>query len=108
MPSFRVDAVDIRAMAQLGMTKLRGGDARAAREAFDKIVAAREADASIYLALAIACQQLNDQAGMHIAIEAALAREPQNLRTLMMKADYCRKQGDERASNNLAAPCLCV
>src|SRR6266536_6516537 len=43
--------VDARALAQSGADALRRGDARMARESFERIVAAGQADVSVCLAL---------------------------------------------------------
>ena len=90
--------IDVRALAQQGLVMLRNGDARAAIESFEKIVAAGHADASICLGLAYACLSLGDNNGLSAALDKALAIEPQNIRALMMKADCLASLGDDRAA----------
>lgn len=90
--------INIRALAQQGLVMLRNGDARAAIESFEKIVAAGHADASICLGLAYACLSLGDNNGLSAALDKALAIEPQNIRALMMKADCLASAGDDRAA----------
>ncbi len=84
--------------AQAGIEALRRGDARAARESFERIVAAGEADASAYLGLAYACAGLKDHPAALAAVDRALALEPRNLRALVMKGDCLATVGDDRAA----------
>jgi len=84
--------------AQAGIEALRRGDARAARESFERIVAAGQADASAYLGLAYACAGLKDHPAALAAVEHALALEPRNLRALVMKGDCLATLGDDRAA----------
>jgi hypothetical protein len=79
---------------------LRRGDARAARESFERIVAAGQADASAYLGLAYACAGLKDHPAALTAVDRALALEPRNLRALVMKADQLAATGDARAASS--------
>jgi aspartate beta-hydroxylase len=82
-----------------GIEALRKGDARKARESFERIVAAGEADASAYLGLAYACAGLRDHAAALAAVDRALALEPRNLRALIVKADHLAAAGDARAAS---------
>src|SRR5216117_800740 len=91
---------DARAHAQAGIEALRRGDARAARESFERIVAAGQADASAYLGLAHACAGLKDHPAALAAVDRALALEPRNLRALVMKADQLAASGDARAASS--------
>jgi hypothetical protein len=92
-------AIDARALAQSGVEALRRGDARKARDSFERIVAAGYADASACVGLAYACRSLNDQAASAAAIDRALAIEPRNLRALILKADHLAEAGDARAAS---------
>ena len=92
--------IDARALAQAGVEALRGGDARKARELFERIAAAGEADVSTCLALSITCRNLDDQTAALDAVDQALALEPRNLRALVMKADHLADMGDPRAASN--------
>jgi len=82
-----------------GIEALRKGDARKARESFERIVAAGQADASAYLGLAYACAGLKDHPAALAALDRALALEPRNLRALIMKADHLAAAGDARAAS---------
>jgi len=90
--------LDPRALAQAGFEALRRGDAHKARESFERIVAAGNADAASFAALAIACRSLNDRASAVAAVDKALALEPRNLRALILKADQLVESGDTRAA----------
>ena len=91
---------DARAHAQSGIEALRKGDVRKARESFERIVAAGQADASAYLGLAYACTGLKDHPAALAAVDRALALEPRNLRALIMKADHLAAAGDARAASS--------
>ncbi len=95
-----IPPVDARALAQSGVDALRRGDARGARESFERIVSAGQADASSWIGLAYACRHLNDRTGAMAAVDKALALEPRNLRALMFKADQLAEVGDERAASS--------
>ncbi|HEX9194241.1 MAG TPA: aspartyl/asparaginyl beta-hydroxylase domain-containing protein [Burkholderiales bacterium] len=84
----------------LGIEALRKGDARKARESFERIVAAGQADASAYLGLAYACAGLKDPSAALAAVDHALALEPRNLRALILKADHLAAAGDARAASS--------
>src|SRR5256885_15750503 len=78
----------------LGIEALRKGDARKARESFERIVAAGQADASAYLGLAYACAGLKDHPAALAAVQNALALVPRNLRALVMKGVCPATAGD--------------
>jgi aspartyl/asparaginyl beta-hydroxylase len=86
--------------AQAGIEALRRGDARKARESFERIVAAGQADASAYLGLAYACAGLKDHPAALAAVDRALALEPRNLSALVVKADQLAATGDGRAASS--------
>jgi len=89
-----------RAHARSGVEALRKGDVRKARESFERIVAAGQADAAAYLGLAYACTGLEDRPAALAAVDHALALEPRNLRALIMKADHLAAAGDARAASS--------
>jgi len=91
---------DASGHARSGLEALRKGDARKAREAFERSVAAGQADASAYVGLAYACAGLKDHPAALAAVDRALALEPRNLRALIMKADYLAALGDARAASS--------
>jgi len=92
--------IDARVLAQSGVDALKRGDARAARESFERIVAAGQADASSYVGLSYACRRLNDFTAALAAVDKALALEPRNLRALMLKADHLAELGDARGASS--------
>lgn len=91
---------DARALAQSGIEALRRGDPRKARESFERLVAAGQADASACLGLAYACRSLKENVAAHAAIDKALLLEPHNLRALILKADHLAADGDARAASS--------
>ncbi len=92
--------IDTRALAQSGIEALRRGDPREARESFERIIAAGQADVAACLGLAYACRSLNEHSAAHAAVDKALALEPRNLRALILKADHLAAEGDERAASS--------
>jgi aspartyl/asparaginyl beta-hydroxylase (cupin superfamily) len=101
-------SIDARALAQAGVEALRNGNARQARETFERIAAAGKADASTCLALAIACRNLGDHPAALAALDQALTLEPRNLRALVMKADQLAAAGDARAASSFYRAALNV
>ncbi len=91
--------IDARSLVRSGVEALRRGDARAARESFERIVAAGQADASACIGLAYACRSLKDDAASRAAVDKALALEPRNPRALILKADHLADEGDARAAS---------
>ena len=91
---------DARSLAHAGITALGKGDASSARTAFDRIVLAGHADASIFLGVAYACSALRDHTAALVAVNAVLDLEPGNLRALIFKADYFVSLGDARAASS--------
>src|ERR1700688_2272376 len=89
-----------RAPPHPGPGPWRRGDPRKARESFERIVAAGQADAATCLGLAYACRNLRDSPAAHAAVDKALALEPRNLRALILKADHLVAEGDERAASS--------
>lgn len=91
-------STDARALAQSGIDALRRGDARGARQAFERAIAAGAPDATVHLGHAYACNALNDPAAAVAAVDRALALEPGNLAALIFKADRMAARGDDRAA----------
>ena len=96
----RATPVNAQTLGQSGMDSLLRGDARGARNAFEKILAAGQADASVCLALAFACRSLQDAKAAQDAVDKALAQEPRNLRALVFKADHLDGIGDTKAASS--------
>ena len=91
--------IDPRVLVQQAIEALRRGDAAAARDRFQQIIAAGAGDASVWLGLALALGRLGDGPGKLTAIDRALALEPANLRARIMKADHFTEAGDARAAS---------
>ena len=85
-------------IGQAGAAALQAGDAVTARQHFEQLVASGHADATVWVALAVACQALKDEAQMLVALDKALALEPRNLRALIMKGDHLAAKGNARAA----------
>jgi len=92
--------VDAHALARSGVEALRRGDAQRARESFERVVSAGQADASTCLGLAYACHRLYDRTAALNAVDKALALDPQNLRALIFKGDCLAELGDLRAASS--------
>ena len=94
-----MNTVDISNLRRSGAEALRRGDMRAARESFERLAAAGQADVNIWLGLAGSCGRLGDMAAAHAAADRALALDARNLRALILKADLYADQGDARAAS---------
>ena len=91
-------SIDPLAIVRTGFEALRNEDARTAREAFERVIAAGRADAAVHAALGYACVRLNDKPAALAAAENALSLDPRNLRALIIKADHFAERGDGRAA----------
>lgn len=92
--------INARVLGQSGIDALQKGDAGGARATFERILDAGQADASIFLALAYACRNLQDAPAALDAVDKALALEPRDLRALLFKADHLDQTGDTRAASS--------
>jgi aspartyl/asparaginyl beta-hydroxylase (cupin superfamily) len=99
MTDMQTPTIDARALAAAGIDALRRGNARTARESFERIVAQGQADSGCFLALAQACSLLKDHVASRAALDDALALEPRNVVALIMKADYLEALGDSRTAS---------
>lgn len=84
---------------QAAVAALAKGEAAAAREALEPVIAAGKAEVSTWLAMAHARALLGDNAGKLDAIDQALALEPSELRALLAKADHLAANGDPRGAS---------
>ena len=82
-----------------GGQALRGGAGAGAGRAFGAILEGGRADATVWLGLAMAARLAGDAAAVLEAVDEVLAREPRNLRALMMKADHYDAAGDGLAAS---------
>lgn len=90
---------DARVLAQQGFASLQNGQMRAARAAFERLVAERWGDTSVLLSLAFACRKLNDGKAAFAAVDGALLLEPHNLQALLLKADLLDAAGQVRVAS---------
>jgi len=90
---------DVRALGAAGIDALRRGDARAALDLFERVVAAGSADASTFVGIAFARRALSDAGAAMAALDRALALEPRNLQALIVKADFFAAAGNARAAS---------
>jgi aspartate beta-hydroxylase len=93
--------IDRNAAVAAGKAALDAGDAKGARGYLEAVVRDGQdgpADASVFIALAIACQRLEDHAAADAAISRALALEPRNLQALLMRGDRMAATGDVRSA----------
>ena len=88
----------VNQLKQQGIDALRRNDPHAARAALDQLVAADCADADTHLGLGYAHAMLKDDLAAQNAVDAVLAREPRNLRALILKADLFHRADDGAAA----------
>ena len=99
---------EAQALADQAVAHLKGGDASSARAAFGRLAAEGVGDASIQLGLGYACEALGDLDGAIAAADAVLAREPRNVRALMLKGDSLDAQGAVTAATFYQAVLKCT
>lgn len=92
--------IDTRKLREAGLAALQSGDAIAARRHFEQIAAEGAANASVWGALAMACQNLGDLPAMRAAVDKALELDQTNLPALIMKGDYLQLTGDARTATS--------
>ena len=90
--------IDRNAAFAAGKAALDAGDANGARGHFEAIAQGGQADAAVFVALAIASQRLDDAAAVDAAVGRALALEPRNLQALLMRGDRLATTGDVRSA----------
>ncbi len=95
-----MNTLDASNLRKIGAEALRRGDAKAARDSFERLVEADQADINIWLALAGSCGRLGDLPAAHAAADKALALDAGNLRALIVKADLLAHEGDTRAASS--------
>ena len=100
LAAMQTPTIDAHALARSGVEALRRGDAQRARESFERVVTAGQADSSTCLGLAYACHRLYDRTAALGAVDKALALDPRNLRALIFKGDCLAELGDSRAASS--------
>ena len=88
----------VNQLKQQGIGALRRHDPHAAHAALTQLVAADCADADTYLGLGYAHAMLKQDVAAQGAVDAALVREPRNLRALLLKADLFHRAGEGGAA----------
>ena len=84
-----------------GILALQQGRGAEARGRFETLTGAGQANAQIWLLLAMACRAQQDMAAEEAAVDKLLALEPQNVSGLVMKGDCRLRAGDEGIAVNL-------
>ena len=92
------DADDLVELARAGVTCLKRGDARGAREKLRQAVALGMNDPSVWHALALACQRTGDAEGLLEATGMVLSYNSRHVSSLMLRASYYESVGDDRAA----------
>lgn len=90
-----------RPILEAAMSAFRTGDWPTARGRLEEATATGRADAGAYALLATVYQRLNDFEAAHASADQSLAREPRQLRALLVKADILAAKGDLRDANVL-------
>lgn len=88
-----LDPGHVRTLTSLGLRAFHKGDLQSARATFQRVVDANGSDPQQWINLALACQQLRDEAGEERAIQQALALNPLDLLALILRANLLERQG---------------
>ncbi len=89
---------DYPALARQALEHLRTGHPAEARRLFEAVTSAGRGDASVWVALAYACNDLGDGEAAMRAADGALALQPGNARALLVKGDRLTELGDRRSA----------
>ena len=79
-----------------GSHLLRSGDARRARELYQRAVALDGSSKVLWLNLAVACRSVGDHAAEEAALERALSLEPRYVPALLQKAELAERRTQNR------------
>jgi len=85
--------VEVQKLADQAGRDLQAGNAQNARNLFEQIVSAGQADSSHWLGLAYACANVGDAAATLKAVDKLIELEPQSLRANLFKADFLAQNG---------------
>jgi aspartyl/asparaginyl beta-hydroxylase (cupin superfamily) len=85
-------------VAQAGIAALQRGDGRAARSAFETIVASGRATVQIWLWLAQACDLQDDRAAVMAHVARVVEIDPANPYALVMAGEVQTRSGNDRAA----------
>jgi aspartate beta-hydroxylase len=110
-----VDAALARAPTQpivlnaAGGHMMRSGDARRARELYERAIALDGGSKVLWLNLAAACRSLDDKKAEGVALEKALALEPRYVLALLQKAELMERLNKPKAAATVFSAALdCV
>jgi aspartyl/asparaginyl beta-hydroxylase (cupin superfamily) len=84
--------------AQAGIAALQAGNGKAARAAFEAIVASGRATVQIWLWLAQACDMLDDRAAVMAHVARVVELDPANPYALLMAGEVQTRSGNDRAA----------
>ena len=88
-----IDPRHVRALTAMGHRAFRKGDLKTARESFERLVEADGSDPQQWVNLALACQNLKDEAGEEEALQRALQADPLDLLALVLRGNLFERQG---------------
>ncbi|HEY8618048.1 aspartyl/asparaginyl beta-hydroxylase domain-containing protein [Phenylobacterium sp.] len=91
---------DLQASWRDGATALRQGRPADALPHFRRIVDSGQANAAVWIGIALATKQLGDIPAHKEALAAALRLDPRDIRALLMTADNHAADGDARAASS--------
>ncbi|MBL8519931.1 MAG: aspartyl/asparaginyl beta-hydroxylase domain-containing protein [Betaproteobacteria bacterium] len=91
-----LDPAHIRTLTALGQWAFRRGDFPAALQSFQRVVDTSGDDPQDWVNLALAHQQLQNEAEEEAAIQAALKRDPGYLLALLLKGGFHERRGARR------------
>jgi aspartate beta-hydroxylase len=89
----QIDSTHARTLTALGQRAFLQGDLPSARAAFQRLVDADGSDPQQWINLALACQNLRDEAGEESAIQRALTLDPTDLPALLLRGKLLERQG---------------
>ena len=81
-----------------GSHMMRGGDARRARELYERAIALDGSSKVLWLNLATACRSLGDSKAEGVALERALSAEPRYVPALLQKAELMERLDKPKAA----------
>lgn len=90
--------IDIQQLTKLAYSALQAGDSKQAKSLFEQVTATGKADASQWLGLAYANSQAGNSETTLAAVDKVLELQPQNLRAVILKADYLAFLGKKEES----------
>src|SRR6202795_413910 len=81
-----------------GSHMMRSGDARRARELYERAISLDGGSKVLWLNLATACRSLGDQKAEGAALERALGVEPRYVPALLQKGELMERLGNRKAA----------